>query len=244
MMKVSPECWIGTRLSWACQCHWLMVVGRNLLNCDWRELWNTTSNRLWHKVSIRHSQCIVLLECVCGLFFCVYKCILKRHKPQNLHLDARHLKLDGSTFHLKKGIGALCAGQTKLKGEPCFVLKEPKVSELVENFGDDVPTGSRNIFLGHDLSSGIGLWAVNLCCGGGRWMFHPSDNDKVTLYTPYYPDKAWLCRNMRHQQSFAVPTTWPLILWTMADWQMGLTWKMVQVTPGQDSSNYVRWDVQ
>ena len=50
-------------------------------------------------------------------------------------------------FHLKAGAGLLCAGQTKLKGEPIFVLNDPKVSELVENFGDEVPTGSRKCFI-------------------------------------------------------------------------------------------------
>ena len=43
-------------------------------------------------------------------------------------------------------MGELWAGQTKLKEVPKLVLNEPRVSELVENLGADVPTGSKITF--------------------------------------------------------------------------------------------------
>ena len=44
---------------------------------------------------------------------------------------------------LKFGDGELWAGQTMLKDFFLGVLKEPKVSELLENLGEDVPIGSK-----------------------------------------------------------------------------------------------------
>ena len=63
--------------------------------------------------------------------------------------------------HLNDGTGELWAGQTKLKEELWSALKDPKVSELVENLGDDVPTGSgsislKNCFLWTEI--GFELW--------------------------------------------------------------------------------------
>ena len=46
-------------------------------------------------------------------------------------------------IHLKDGVGELCAGHTKLNGDPRADLNEPSVSEFVENFGAEVPIGSK-----------------------------------------------------------------------------------------------------
>ena len=45
--------------------------------------------------------------------------------------------------HLKDGVGELCAGHTKLNEDPRADLNEPSVSEFVENFGAEVPIGSK-----------------------------------------------------------------------------------------------------
>ena len=44
-----------------------------------------------------------------------------------------------------------------MKEEPWFVSNEPKEFELVENFGEDVPTGSRKGFSEPDLIFGMGI---------------------------------------------------------------------------------------
>ena len=80
--------------------------------------------------------------------------------------------------HLNDGTGELWAGQTKLKEELWSALKDPKVSELVENLGDDVPTGSGSISLKICfLMNWDRLWAVNVCVGVGELYFcYPSIN--------------------------------------------------------------------
>ena len=45
--------------------------------------------------------------------------------------------------HLNAGIGFPCAGHNIEKDSPILTLNEPKVSELVENFGTDIPIGSK-----------------------------------------------------------------------------------------------------
>ena len=47
--------------------------------------------------------------------------------------------------HLNAGIGFPCAGHNIENDSPILILNEPKLSELVENFGTDIPIGSKKI---------------------------------------------------------------------------------------------------
>ena len=58
------------------------------------------------------------------------------------------------TTHLNAGIGFPCAGHNSEKDFSILILNEPKVSEVVENFGSDIPMGSKKLehlfgFLNH-----------------------------------------------------------------------------------------------
>ena len=58
--------------------------------------------------------------------------------------------------YLWEGTGEPCAGQTKLKDFPVADLKTPSDSELEENLGDDVPTGSMRQQFIISLKAGAG----------------------------------------------------------------------------------------
>ena len=49
------------------------------------------------------------------------------------------------TTHLNAGIGFPCAGHNSEKDFSILILNEPKVSEVVENFGSDIPMGSKKL---------------------------------------------------------------------------------------------------